>query len=359
MNGRDRGSMKFILPNGGYKEQAVDFIREMNLYSSPLNGGSRALNRCLDQSSYECWLEKVMADRDIANIKPGWVPAFTYFYVREEDDRIIGMVCIRPFLNDTLRKTGGHIGYSIRPTERRKHYGTRLLQEALEVCRSIDLRRVLVTCDRENLASRGVIENGGGKVDSEFYDETSGEVVRRYIIDLDGEGKMRKRGTNQGKENENGIHIRSMVASDYDATAALCQELMNLHATGDPSIFAATSPDIADDFEAWLNEERFVAMVAETDDGVVGVCVGCLLPDKVKEHFIPRRLMRIDDLIVAQGCHHQGIGQKLFESQVEAARVQGIEAISLNVYSFNETARTFYEAMGMHCVSMKYEMRIS
>lgn len=169
---------------------------------------------------------------------------------------------------------------------------------------------------------------------------------------------MRKRGTKQGKESKNRIRIRSMLASDYDATAVLFQELMNLHATGTPSILAAASPDIADDFQMWLDEERFVALVAETDDGVVGVCLGCLLPAKVKPHFIPRKRMRIDDLIVAQGCHHQGVGRKLFEAQVEVARARGAEAISLNVYAFNENARTFYEAMGMHCVSMKYEMDI-
>ena len=63
-------------------------------------------------------LEKVISQIDIANIPESKIPAITYFYVREADDRIVGMINIRLALNDFLRKEGGHIGYSVRPTER-------------------------------------------------------------------------------------------------------------------------------------------------------------------------------------------------------------------------------------------------
>ena len=92
--------------------------------------GSGALDYYLAEMSYEEWLKKVQADMDMANILPGRVPALTYFYVREEDDQILGMINLRLSLNDFQRTEGGHIGYCVRPTERRKHYAREMLKEA-------------------------------------------------------------------------------------------------------------------------------------------------------------------------------------------------------------------------------------
>ena len=173
--------MKLVFPNIQYKEKAIAYIREFYEHNSEING-SGALDRYLKESTYEQWLAKVQADMDIANIKPPKVPALTYFYVREEDEKIVGTVNIRLALNDFLRKEGGHIGYSIRPTERRKHYGTELLREALKVCDTIGIRQVIMTCDKSNQASAGVIKNCNGKLQAEFYSEHYGEMIQRYVI---------------------------------------------------------------------------------------------------------------------------------------------------------------------------------
>ena len=173
--------MKMQFPNMSYKEKAIDYINEFHEYSSPVNG-SGGLNNYLKNSTYEEWLEKIRSDIDIANIEKPRVPSLTYFYVREEDDKIVGMINIRLALNDFLRNEGGHIGYSIRPTERRKHYGTEMLKEALRVCEAIGIENVIVSCDKENAASAGVIMNCGGVLDSEFYSEAFGEVIQRYVI---------------------------------------------------------------------------------------------------------------------------------------------------------------------------------
>ena len=173
--------MKMQFPNMSYKEKAVDYINEFHEYNSPLNG-SGGLNNYLKNSTYEEWLVKIRSDIDIANIEKPRVPSLTYFYVREEDDKIVGMINIRLALNDFLRNEGGHIGYSIRPTERRKHYGTEMLKEALKVCEATGIENVIISCDKVNAASAGVIRNCGGILDSEFYSETFGEVIQRYII---------------------------------------------------------------------------------------------------------------------------------------------------------------------------------
>jgi len=176
--------MRFVFPNKEYEQKAIEFIQEFRDYDSPING-TGGLDRFLENATYQDWLLKIEADRDIANIPEDRVPAYTYFYVREDDDKIIGMINIRLALNDFLRKEGGHIGYSIRPTERRKGYGTRMLREVLEFLKPIGLTNIIITCGKENLASAGVIKNCGGVLEAEFYSDVFNQVIQRYRIRLE------------------------------------------------------------------------------------------------------------------------------------------------------------------------------
>ena len=173
--------MKMQFPNMDHKEKAIDFINEFYQYGSDVNG-SGSLDRYLREFTYEEWLKKVLSRVDIANLEKDKVPDLTYFYVREEDGRIVGMINIRLALNDFLRNEGGHIGYSVRPTERRKHYGTEMLKCGVEVCRRIGIEDVIVSCDKDNPASAGVIKNCGGVLEAELYSETFKEVIQRYVI---------------------------------------------------------------------------------------------------------------------------------------------------------------------------------
>ncbi len=173
--------MRFVFPNKEYEQKAVEFIQEFHEYHSPING-TGGLDRFLEKATYQDWLLKIEADRDIANIPENRVPAYTYFYIREDDDKIIGMINIRLALNDFLRKEGGHIGYCIRPTERRKGYGTRMLMEALMFLKPIGLTNIILTCGKENIASACVIKNCGGVLEDEFYSNTFNQVIQRYRI---------------------------------------------------------------------------------------------------------------------------------------------------------------------------------
>lgn len=173
--------MRMVFPNMEYKNKAIEYIKEFHDYYSEING-TGSLDYYLKESTYEEWLKKILADIDIANIKENGIPSVTYFYIREEDDKIIGMINIRLALNDFLKKEGGHIGYSIRPTERRKHYGTMMLKEALKICDIVGIKQVIITCDKINIASSNVIKNNGGVLEEEFYSEIFQEVVQRYVI---------------------------------------------------------------------------------------------------------------------------------------------------------------------------------
>jgi len=116
------------------------------------------------------------------NLPEGFVPETHYWLVR--GGRILGVIRIRHRLTDKLRTRGGHIGYDIRPSERRKGYGTRMLAMALVEARRIGLDRVMVTCDRGNVASARVILANGGVFESEGPDPETGEMVHRYWIEL-------------------------------------------------------------------------------------------------------------------------------------------------------------------------------
>lgn len=99
--------------------------------------------------NYEDWLIRIQDD--LTRNDGSFVPSATYFGV--VNGEIVGVINIRYKLNDYLLKVGGHIGYSIRPSEQRKGYGTEMLALALEKYRELAIEKVLITCDKNNIAS--------------------------------------------------------------------------------------------------------------------------------------------------------------------------------------------------------------
>lgn len=174
--------LKHVVPTIDYKEQALDYINEFYEYNSDINGVG-GLHRYLD--NYEGWLEKLEEDRNrIPDSEK--VPAETFFLVRESDNRIVGMINIRLALNENLKKFGGHIGYSIRPTERQKGYNKVNLYLGLLECQRHGIKEVFMDCDKDNLGSSKTMQALGGKLISEYYDDEFAHcVVQNYIIDVD------------------------------------------------------------------------------------------------------------------------------------------------------------------------------
>ena len=112
--------------------------------------------------------------------KSGLVPATLYFLV--DGSKIIGSIHFRYQLNDYLEKYGGHIGYGVRPSERRKGYGKIMLGMLLDIIRRQAYKKILVTCDDTNIASIKTIESNGGKLENVI--EEDGKMKRRYWIVL-------------------------------------------------------------------------------------------------------------------------------------------------------------------------------
>ena len=166
----------FETPGIARKDDAIAYIREFREYGSEING-SGGLDRFTDD--YEGWLRKL--EGDYAQ-EPGEerVPARTFFLVRESDRRIVGMINIRLALNDRLRQYGGHIGYSIRPTERGKGCNRINLYLALKVCDRYGIGEVLLDADLDNPASWRTMEALGGQRIRTYYD---GEFAHCTVVD--------------------------------------------------------------------------------------------------------------------------------------------------------------------------------
>jgi predicted acetyltransferase len=131
---------------------------------------------------FEAILQDIAAARDPATAPPGVLPYQDFWLM--EDAVWIGLLTFRPQIDDQLMRSGGHIGYVIRPSRRRHGYGTALLRLGLEQARAYGLSRVLLTCGDTNLGSRKVIEANGGRLEDIVIVDADKPPVRRYWISL-------------------------------------------------------------------------------------------------------------------------------------------------------------------------------
>jgi len=117
-------------------------------------------------------------------IPDGFVANSSFWLVRDESE-IVGVSNLRHELTSALRLEGGHIGFGIRPSLRRKGFGAQILRQTLLRAKSLGLKRVLLTCGKGNIASANVILANGGVLDSEAFYPPRNEVLQKYWIDLE------------------------------------------------------------------------------------------------------------------------------------------------------------------------------
>lgn len=134
-----------------------------------------------DYEVYEEWM-KFVIDNEKESTKHTEVTATLFLAIREEDDRLVGMINIRHTLNDFLLNFGGNIGYSVRKNERRKGYAKEMLKTALKECRKLKMNKVLLTCNAENTASLKTIKSCGGILENEVLN--NGKLIQRYWVEL-------------------------------------------------------------------------------------------------------------------------------------------------------------------------------
>ncbi|MBE6561722.1 MAG: GNAT family N-acetyltransferase [Ruminococcaceae bacterium] len=171
---------EFILcrPTSQYAQQITEYRKEF-LDSGDSMDGTGPLRRMEDPLEYIRFCQK---GEDPSSVPPHLVPATQFLFIRKNDDKLIGMIQIRHYLNDFLEKFGGHIGYSVRPSERRRGYAKEMLRMALPFCKEIGLTKILITCIDGNIGSEKTILANGGAYDATVYEPDNRIKLKRFWI---------------------------------------------------------------------------------------------------------------------------------------------------------------------------------
>lgn len=171
--------LELVFPTKEYKKQVEEYLQEFFDNGELKIAGDGGLDRIKD---FDEWLKKIQMDMSEATNTNGKVPSTMYLTLRKSDKKIVGNVQIRHKLNEKLLLYGGHIGDSIRPSERRKGYATEQIRLALSKCKELGIDRVLMDCDKDNIGSaKSIIKNGGVLENEVLIDNV---LVQRYWINL-------------------------------------------------------------------------------------------------------------------------------------------------------------------------------
>lgn len=170
--------LELVFPAKKYKGQVMEYLQEHFDNNEFKLNGVGGLDKLKD---FDKWLELIKKQKkESVN---GFVPATLYLAIRKKDNKIVGMIHIRHFLNDYLLEYGGHIGYGVRPSERKKGHAKEMLKLALEICKDLNINKALLTCDKSNIYSSKVITYNGGVLENEVVRE-DGKVTQRYWIKI-------------------------------------------------------------------------------------------------------------------------------------------------------------------------------
>jgi predicted acetyltransferase len=160
---------ELVLPTVSYK---VSFLAAMAEFRAEGRGGpgddssighahARSAATWDTDEGFASYVGELLADAREDTPRPAhYVPSTNWWYVG--GDEFLGRISLRHRLTEHLREVGGHIGYDVRPTARRRGYATAMLQAVLPSAHAIDIEEALVTCDVDNVGSRKVIEAAGG-----------------------------------------------------------------------------------------------------------------------------------------------------------------------------------------------------
>ena len=173
-------NVRLIKLSKEYYTQLSEMIDEWKL-DHEVNQGNRSPWAIFknDYHDFDYYLENL----EIREPKDGKVPDSVFFLLDTDRNILLGAVNIRHCLNDYLLQFGGHIGDGVRPSERRKGYATEMIRLSLIECKKLGINRVLMVCDKTNVASAKSIIKNGGVLENELVDD-NGKTQQRYWIDV-------------------------------------------------------------------------------------------------------------------------------------------------------------------------------
>jgi len=170
--------LRLVLPTSEDEIKVMDYKREFIENEDRLYGSGGLKNA----KNFNAWYISSYNNINEETVREGLSPETTYLAISIEDGYLVGFINIKHRLNDFLIKFGGHIDYSVRKSQRNKGYATEMLGLALKECTRLNIKNVLITCDKNNIASAKTMLNNGAKLENEVTEKN--KISQRYWIAL-------------------------------------------------------------------------------------------------------------------------------------------------------------------------------
>ena len=172
------GILELVSPSVKWEQEYQEMVREFMESEEPYFN-----NFPLALENFTAFIAELKDEAAGRNLPPGISPQNTYWSVKN-GEMLVGEIRLRPTIPPPFELQSGHIGYNIRPGERRKGYATRQFALVLDEARKYDLRRVMLPVRKGNVGSERAIQKNGGYLEGQSEDKQTGEVFLHYWIDL-------------------------------------------------------------------------------------------------------------------------------------------------------------------------------
>lgn len=170
--------LKLVKPAIKYKKSYLAALKEFQKEGRNLN-----INYNDVKNNFKVFTNKLKNRARGEDLPKGYVPDTVLWLV--DGNKFLGKIAIRHNINTKkLKLISGHVGYEIAPSERKKGYGTKQLQLALPFAEKLGLKKLLISCNEDNIGSQKIIEHCSGKFEKKIFDSEEKNYKLRYWIQI-------------------------------------------------------------------------------------------------------------------------------------------------------------------------------